>query len=201
MRQNGLDLVICFDSTGSMGGEIMQLKTKISKINAALFKLVPSARISIVTYRDIGDEYVVKGLPLTKDARAIEEYLQPIAAAGGGDEPEAVQEGLRWSVEKNTFRKDAVKVLLLFGDAPPHDPDIPTCVKIAGDFRTKQRGIVSTVTCRTGKLPSFEEIAKAGGGEAFEAKDDKQIVEQLIVLVFGSENRSKVVEAFDLLDR
>ena len=37
-------------------------------------------------------------------------------------------------------------------------------------------------------------------GEAFVTADERQIMTQLIVLVFGSRHRAKVMEAFKLLD-
>ena len=92
LRRNGLDIVITFDSTGSMAGEINEVKRQIKRIGGTLVKMIPKARISICTYRDEGDEYVVKGLPLTGDIQAVDEYLSKIRAGGGGDEPEAVQE-------------------------------------------------------------------------------------------------------------
>ncbi|HND56169.1 MAG TPA: hypothetical protein PLV92_27320, partial [Pirellulaceae bacterium] len=53
-QQNGLDLVIVFDSTGSMGAEIEGVKRQIFQIGSALLKKVPTTRISLVTYRDKG---------------------------------------------------------------------------------------------------------------------------------------------------
>jgi hypothetical protein len=202
LRRNGLDIVITFDSTGSMGGEIREVKEQIKRIGGTLLKMVPKARISICTYRDNGDDFVVQGLPLTSEITEIDSYLAGISADGGGDEPEAVQEGLRWAVSKNQFRPNARKMLLLFGDAPPHRQDHGTCLSIASDFQREHNGIVSTVTCRRGtRLDEFIEIAEMGGGEAFLTSDERQIMEQLIVLVFGSKFRSKVLEAFEIMGR
>ena len=93
-------------------------------------------------------------------------------------------------------------MILIFGDAPPHDDKTKECVAIANNFRIKQKGIVSTVTCRSSSpLPELYEIASAGGGEAFLTTDQRQIMTQLMVLVFGSRHREKVVEAFKLLER
>ncbi len=201
MRRNGLDIVITFDSTGSMQGEIDQVKNQIQRIGSTLLTLVPKARIGICTYRDQGDEYVVRGLPLTSDIQEIESYLSGVRADAGGDKPESVHEGLRWSIQQNTFRPRARKVILLFGDAPPHQEDLPTCLRLASDFHGQQQGVVSTVTCRSPrKLQEFLEIADVGGGEAFVTADERQIMTQLIVLVFGSRHRAKVMEAFKLLD-
>jgi hypothetical protein len=92
-------------------------------------------------------------------------------------------------------------VILLFGDAPPHQEDLPACLRLASDFHGQQQGVVSTVTCRSPrKLQEFLEIADVGGGEAFVTADERQIMTQLIVLVFGSRHRGKVMEAFKLLE-
>jgi len=202
MRRFGVDIDLAFDSAGSMSGEINQLKRQIDRIGSTLLKLVPKTRISICTYRDVDDAYVVKGLPLTNDIQTIKEYLDNVRAAGGGDTPEAVQEGLRWSIQNNQFQPRARKVILLFGDAPPHQQDLQTCFELASDFKVQENGVVSTVTCRKGdRLSQFVEIAQWGGGESFLTRDEREIMTQLLVLVFGSKHRSKVMEAFEMLDR
>ncbi len=202
LRRHGLDIVITFDSTGSMQGEIDQVKKQIARIGSTLLHLVPKARISICTYRDQSDRYLVRGLPLTSDIQSIRSYLGDIGAAGGGDHPEAVDEGLQWAIQKNRFRPRARKVILLFGDAPPHQANLGKCLRLASDFHGQQKGIVSTVTCRSGrKIPAFVQIAEVGGGEAFLTSDERQIMTQLIVLVFGSRHRAKVLEAFKLMKK
>ena len=200
LKRNGLDVVFLFDSTGSMGGEINQVKQQIGRIGATLFKLVPNTRLSVCTYRDRSDAYLVQGLPLTTKLEDISNYLKNIGAGGGGDFPEAVHSGLEWSVVKNSFRKRARKVILLFGDAPPHDEFLQTCLQLSRNFNREQKGVVSTVTCRgRTKLPSFVMIAEVGGGESFLTVNEREIMTQLMVLVFGSRYRNKVLEAFRLL--
>lgn len=200
LRRHGLDIVIAFDSTGSMGGEISEVKRQIRRIGTTLTKMIPKARISICTYRDDGDDFVARGSALTSDIADVEAYLSQINAEGGGDEPEAVHEGLQWSIQNNPFRGNARKVILLFGDAPPHREHLQRCLELAGNFRRQQGGIVSTVTCRGNRpLAEFEQIASAGGGEAFLTGSEREIMTQLMVLVFGSKHRGKVLEAFRLL--
>lgn len=201
LKRDGLDICLTFDSTGSMQGEIDQVKGQIRRLGTASLRLVPKARISICTYRDDGDEYVVRGMPLSSDLQQVEMFLSRIRAGGGGDNPEAVHEGIRWSIEQNSFRPRARKVILLFGDAPPHQEHLATCLRLASDFHSQQKGLVSTVTCRAPRqLHPFIEIAEVGGGEAFLTTDERQIMTQLIVLVFGSRHRAKVLEAFKLLE-
>lgn len=203
LKRNGLDVVIVFDSTGSMGGEINQVKSQIRRIGVALRTLIPKTRIGLVTYVDFSDrDDPAWGLPLTRDVQALETWMASVRASGGGDHPEAVQEGMKWAVDYNQFSPRAKKVILVFGDAPPHENDVEQCMKIAADFTSRQDGYVSTVTCRQlVPLEEFSKIAKAGNGEAFLTTNEREIMSQLLVLVFGSRHRSKVLEAFELLDR
>lgn len=202
LRRDGLDVVIVFDSTGSMSGEIDTVKDQIQRIGGVLMQLVPKTRISLCTYRDESDEYLVKGLPLSTSVNQLREYLDQCRAGGGGDNPEAVEAGLDWAIHKNSFRPRARKIILVFGDAPPHRQQLGRCLDLAEEFRGQQGGIVSTVTCRAQRrMDEFIEIAQAGGGEAFLTANEREIMTQLIVLVFGSEHRDKVLEAFELLGR
>ena len=163
-------------------------------------RLIPKAQISICTYRDEGDEFVTKGMSLTGDVSEVSRFLHSIEAGGGGDHPEAVHRGLEWAINNNQFRSQARKVILLFGDAPPHREKVQYCVTLARDFSRDQKGIVSTVTCRNeAPLPEFYEIARGGNGEAFLSTDERQIMTQIMVLVFGSRHRDKVIEAFQLM--
>jgi hypothetical protein len=222
LQRNGFDIVITFDSTGSMRGEIDEVKSKIAAIGAALLKLVPKTRIAICTYRDYGDDYVTKDLPLTSDLQTLEAFLSGIEAAGGGDEPEAIHEALKAAVGKNDFQGRARKIILLFGDAPPHREFLNECLTIARAFHDRSGGTVSTVTCRRGasaavaapgasagprggagsardlRMPQFVQIAEVGGGEAFLMTDTRQIMTQLMVLAFGSKHKDKVIEALKL---
>ena len=201
LKKDGLDIVITFDSTGSMQGEIDQVKNQIGRIGSVLFKLIPKTRISICTYRDTGDTYIVKGLPLTDNLDEVVLYLEQVTAAGGGDKPEAVDHGLDWSINKNKFRRQARKVILLFGDAPPRASRNARCLKLASDFR-KQGGVVNTVTCRNEKcMEEFISIAQIGRGESFLTRNQREIMSRLMVLVFGSQHQKKVLEAFDLMTK
>ena len=48
-------------------------------------------------------------------------------------------------------------------------------------------------------MDEFISIAQLGRGEAFLTRNEREIMTQLMVLVFGSKHRKKVLEAFDLL--
>ena len=194
LGDDGLDIAIVFDSTASMNLEIAQVKDGIEQMGETLFRLVPKTRISVCTYRDQGDKYVTKGLPLSASIAQVVTFLSEISAQGGGDKSESVTAGVDWVIENNRFRPNAKKVILIFGDAPPKPNQWLACQQLVSDFRFGQRGVVSTVTChRRTKLKSFVEIAQLGGGESFLNSDETQIVQQLLVLVFGSRYQGELI--------
>ncbi|MGV8073387.1 MAG: vWA domain-containing protein [Syntrophobacteraceae bacterium] len=145
LRQSGLDVVIVLDSTSSMDGVMREMKQKIGNLALALKKLVPACRIGLVAYRDKGDEYLTKKLPLTYGVSSLREFLRGIEAKAGGDVPEAVDEGLRVAVEEMQWNPKSKAFILIIGDAPPHDKDIPRAVAMAAEFRQRTGGIVSVL--------------------------------------------------------
>ena len=117
-----LDVAFVFDTTGSMGDEIARLKQTIKDIKFQIVNLspAPQVRFGMVLYRDRGDDYRTRVIPLTSDMQRFNQQLQAVRAGGGGDTPEDVQEGLRQAITGLTWRAGGVKLAFLIGDAPPH---------------------------------------------------------------------------------
>jgi len=119
-----LDVAFLLDATGSMGDEIDAVKEKIRTMitDIALGDPVPDVRFGIVAYRDRGDEYVTRVYELTRDIDLIVDNLDQIAADGGGDYPESLNEGLHMAVQELNWDSEegAGKLVFLIADAPPH---------------------------------------------------------------------------------
>ena len=197
LRKRGLDVIITFDSTGSMSAAIHDLKQKLLRISTKLIELVPNARVSLCTYRDHGDAYVVKGIPLTNKIPNLLNFMHTTGAGGGGDAPEAVLEGLQWAREQNrkTFKKRARTVIIVFGDAPPHAHTMKDCLALAQDFRRKG-GVISAVTIGFRPLVEFSQIAHAGGGTSSISGPAQQVVRELLILAFGPRFREHILREF-----
>ena len=164
---------VCFvlDTTGSMGGLIEGAKQKIWSIANEMIsaKPTPEIRVGLVAYRDRGDEYVSRSFDLTNDIDAVYGHLQSFQAAGGGDEPESVNEALQAAVREMSWSTDrhVLKIIFLVGDAPPHmdyanGPKYPEVCQQA----MKKDLIINTVQCgsipRT--TPFWKEIANLSEG-------------------------------------
>ena len=119
-----IDLAFCIDTTGSMQGEIDNVKAKTKEIVAKLAggKPSPVIRVGLVAYRDRGDEYVTKIFPFTEDIDKVVKDISSLKADGGGDTPESLNEGLHVAVNdlKWDESKKTVKLLFVIGDAGPH---------------------------------------------------------------------------------
>lgn len=92
-KKGTLEMVFVLDTTGSMGGLIDGAKQRIwGIINEVMQKpSKPRVKVGLVAYRDLGDEYVTKVLPLTEDLDKAYTTLMEYKADGGGDEPENVR--------------------------------------------------------------------------------------------------------------
>jgi len=164
---------VCFvlDTTGSMGGLIEGAKQKIWSIANEMISATPTPeiRVGLVAYRDRGDEYITKTFDLTNDIDAVYGQLQSFKAAGGGDEPESVNEALAAAVRSMSWSADkhVLKIIFLVGDAPPHMDyaDGPKYPEVCQEAAKKDL-IINTVQCgnisRT--TPFWKEIAQLSEG-------------------------------------
>jgi len=125
-----LDVAFVIDTTGSMDDEIARIKSTLLTVTAQLRKTSAEVdlRYGAVLYRDLGDEYLTRTYPLTKNIAAFDQALQQVAATGGGDEAESVNQALQQAIHGLEWRDDAARVAFLIADAPPHldyDDDVP----------------------------------------------------------------------------
>lgn len=147
-----IEVVFALDTTGSMDQLIEGAKRKIWAIADELASAQPQPELSIglVAYRDRGDAYVTQHYPLSSDLDAVYQQLSALAAAGGGDGPESVNQALYEAVHNSawTDSKGAYRTVFLVGDAPPHEDyanDVPYQNTIQAALA---RGIViNTVQC------------------------------------------------------
>ena len=167
-----VDVVFVLDTTGSMSSLLDGAKKKIWDVARfiAQGQPAPDLRIGLVAYRDVGDEYVTKFFDLTDDLDSVYQNLSSFTAAGGGDTPEHVAKGLHEAVYRASWspRKNALKLIYLVGDAPPHTDYQDGFNFHAIAMQAKERGIrINTVRCGRDEDTrlAWTEIANRSGGE------------------------------------
>lgn len=119
-----LDVVFIIDATGSMGMYIQEAKQRAADI---LKKIQEDGdldiNVGLIAYRDHPPQdytFITRVTPIGK----IDDFnsaLATLEAAGGGDRPEAVLDGIN-ELFNLKWRKDSDRVVYLIGDAPPHNP-------------------------------------------------------------------------------
>ena len=118
-----LDVLFLLDATGSMGDEIDRLKATIDTVaqRVAALDPAPDVRFAMTLYRDEGDAFVTANYDFTGDIAEFQSALADVVADGGGDYPEALDEGLADALAKPSWRDpaDAVQLIFVVADAPP----------------------------------------------------------------------------------
>jgi Mg-chelatase subunit ChlD len=117
-----LDILFVLDTTGSMGEEIHRLRATIELIylNLTSMSSRPDVRFGMVLYKDIGDEYDTRVVPLTGDLEEFRRALNLVEASGGGDTPENLQAALERALREIEWNPTGVRLGFVITDAPPH---------------------------------------------------------------------------------
>ena len=122
-----LDMVIAFDTTGSMNSYIGQVKDHVSGLVPQLLKDNPNMRIGIVAFGDycdmksatvFGNAYQV--LHPTNNEEDIISFVKNAKGTGGGDGDEFYELVIKKITEETPWREDATKTVLFIADANPH---------------------------------------------------------------------------------
>jgi hypothetical protein len=123
------DIVLVVDKTGSMGGELANVKANFDSIISQVQAVQPQAQFAVAAYCDFGDS---TGAPayqlfsdLTGDPTALHTAINNVNLCDGGDLPEAQLNAL-WEIgdggDDVSFRDGSSRIVVWYGDAPGHDP-------------------------------------------------------------------------------
>ena len=119
--------MLLVDKTGSMGGELANVKANVSSIVSQVQGIQPDAQFAVAAYCDFGDPAPAFQLftDLTGNATALATAINNVNLCGGGDDPEAQLNAL-WEIgdggDAVTFRPDSSRIVVWYGDKPGHDP-------------------------------------------------------------------------------
>lgn len=202
LRGTGVDLVFLVDTTMSMDPFIDAAKRTVDQMITELSRLIPNLRIGMVAYRDRGDEYVTKAIPIGTDRYQILNFLQGLRAFGGGDTPEDLMSAVEFAFEELEWRPRARRVVLIVADAPPHAEDMARLrMKLrAVTGQSQSPTVISTIFTGSSGLTAAQqeeaekalrEIAQVGGGEYAPMAKPDQIKSQIVELTLGGKYASE----------
>lgn len=114
---NMVDLCLCFDSSGSMGNEIDQVKSEFLALTESLTQTISSLRIGMIVYGWAEyDQYPTEDsrnyIEFTENYQSINDFISRLEA-NGGHEPwgDALYLASTW-----TWRETASKLIIIVGD-------------------------------------------------------------------------------------
>jgi hypothetical protein len=140
-QARALDMALLIDATGSMGDEIAYLQEEVRGIVEGVRAAAPgiSVRFALIVYRDTGDEYVTRVFQFTDDLEAFRRSLSAQSAGGGGDYPEALDQGIAALNQLAWRTGDVSRVAFVIADAPPHTDR--ASAYLSGVDQLRRRGV------------------------------------------------------------
>jgi hypothetical protein len=114
------DILITFDTTGSMNRVIDQVKNSISEMVEKLSNDIPTINIGIIAHGDYGDIYTTKIQQFTNDLNVIKQFILNVENTSGGDFEECYELVLQQAHTKLNWRNGAKHRMIMIGDATPH---------------------------------------------------------------------------------
>ena len=122
-----LDMVIAFDTTGSMAAYIDDVRKEVSELIPRLFKANSDLRLGIVAFGDycdmpnaneFGNAY--QCIQLTDNENDLIKFVKESQNTNGGDGDEFYELVIKKIVEETNWRITSTKSVLLIADAIPH---------------------------------------------------------------------------------
>lgn len=123
-----LDMVIAFDTTGSMSYYIKAVKRHVMELIPKLFAANPKLKISIVAFGDYFDmdskndfSKAYQVIDLTDNENKLIKFVERARNTCGGDGPEFYELVIKKIVEETSWREGSTKSVLLIADSLPHE--------------------------------------------------------------------------------
>ncbi|XP_060086451.1 uncharacterized protein LOC132565729 [Ylistrum balloti] len=121
-----LEIVFSFDTTGSMSSILEEVQGRLQDMIQRLQADIPGIRIGVIAHGDYCDEkvfYLTKQLDLCSDVVELCNFVKGVEGTGGGDEDECYELILRMVRQNFSWTPASQKILVMIGDAKPHEPE------------------------------------------------------------------------------
>lgn len=192
------DIVFLSDTTGSMEPAIVNVQANATSIMNSVNAAQPpgaTAEFAAANYKDgrpgeegcESDPYAFQlDQGLTESLPAVQSAINTWSAFGGCDEPESQLNALyNLATGSVAFRSDSTRVIVWFGDAPGHDPDLGHSLTetVEALVAAKIRVIAVPVITASSGLDSTSQasiIAKATGGLVMPSAAPEEVSEKIL---------------------
>jgi hypothetical protein len=181
-----VDVFFLADTTGSMGSQIAAIQSAASSILSQAAGL-GNVAFGVGEYKDqlatSSDPFAYRlNTNITTNTANVTAGINLWSASGGGDLPEANLFGLQQAATTTSWRAGSARILVQFGDAPPHDPSgtatqaTATAALIANNVKLEAIDVGSLNGTADGHTGEEGQIATATGGALITGIDTSTIV-------------------------
>lgn len=204
------DIVISFDTTGSMYSILLQVRNRILEMVDTLFATIPDLRIGIIVHGNYLDEkttYLSKVFDLSEDRQAIAGFVSSVGVTNGYN-GEAAYEHVLWQTRALTWRAGSKRALMMIGDAHGPAPERWGRVEydavvnpkrldwrneakvLSSDFGVKIFALHALAHYNYESVPFWKGLASISGGSYLTLDNFSEVVETLKVLFYASSQSS-----------
>ena len=197
-----VDVVFSFDSTGSMRDVLESVRTNLTSTIDWLFKEVEGLRVGLIIHGDYADfPSMFWLLQPTKDIDVLKAFIKFGPSTSGGDYDECYELVLQAALEMKWLSE--VKVLVVIGDAMPHEAGYTYC-EFENDLDWKEQvkllkaEQITVFSCHAEpqknepSVSFYYEIAKQTGGYYFPLEELDKFKDYMVAICLkatdGAEN-------------
>ncbi|KAL4235119.1 hypothetical protein ACF0H5_006757 [Mactra antiquata] len=124
------DIVLSFDTTGSMSSCIGSVKQRMGEIMKKLKKDIPGIRMGVIAHGDYDTDhtYIIEYENLTDNVERLCQFVSSARGTGGGhmgNLDEAYELALQYARQRMNWRANSNRVLVMIGDCRPHEKNYP----------------------------------------------------------------------------
>lgn len=185
-----MDLVVVFDTTGSMRSAIDSVRSSAKRIIETVRGRIRDFRLGLVEFRDLTEDgpNAIKTTPLSSDLATQFRVMDGWSAGGGGSDisesqfeaVEAALNRLQWRTE-NADGVTVSRVVMVITDAPAKDDAAGTKLKgTIAAARAVQTRVYSLLTGERANHAQAERLAQGTDGRVLSASDAAKLADSLL---------------------
>ena len=126
MSEKGIDLLVSFDTTGSMYPVLSRVRQEVASFVTDMFNTIEDLRVGVIAHGDYCDKdnpYTIRVMDMTTDKDKICEFIKTTDKTYGGDADECYELVLNTARTAMNWEAGRTKIFVVIGDASPHGVD------------------------------------------------------------------------------
>lgn len=191
------DVLITFDTTGSMSPCIAEVRRRVTEALDKLFDNIPELRIGIISHGDWCDgNKAITSIGFTNDRKLLQGFIKTAPNTGGGDSDEFYEYVLHLATQFDW--QSEIRLMMVIGDALPHKVGYTyggTCYNWDWKFETQSLADLGVQIYGIQALPTrysssfYEEISARTGGRKLNLNQFSDAVEIITAVCYHGQGR------------